>query len=187
MAFKENEMNELIQKIEQWATDRNIIKGSKPIDQAMKLFSEFGELADNVGKGRDCCDDIGDVFVVLTIIAAQYDKGFMLDCYNSNKSYEDLSRITSIKHVTHVLMSHLYSFVYSVEDSKFCDPEFDLYSCLDYLNKIAELTGTTLKECVQIAYNGIKDRKGIMSNGVFIKESDPAYASIIASIESNCE
>ena len=52
-------MNELIAKIEQWAEDRNIIKGSKPIDQAMKLFSEFGELADNVGKGRDCRDDIG--------------------------------------------------------------------------------------------------------------------------------
>ena len=30
MAFKENEMNELIQKIEQWATDRNIIKESDP-------------------------------------------------------------------------------------------------------------------------------------------------------------
>ena len=45
----------------------------------------------------------------------------------------------------------------------------------------------TLEECVQITYNDIKDRKGIMSNGVFIKESDPAYASIIASIESNCE
>ena len=27
-------MNELIAKIEQWAEDRNIIKGSKPIDQA---------------------------------------------------------------------------------------------------------------------------------------------------------
>ena len=66
-------MNELIQKIEQWATDRNIINGSKPIDQAMKLFSEFGELADNVGKGRDCRDDIGDVFVVLTIMAKQAD------------------------------------------------------------------------------------------------------------------
>ena len=65
-------MNELIQKIEQWATDRNIIKGSKPIDQAMKLFSEFGELADNVGKGRDCRDDIGDLFVVLTIMCAQH-------------------------------------------------------------------------------------------------------------------
>jgi len=44
-------LEQLIQNIEQWAHDRNIIKGSKPIDQAMKLFSEFGELADNVGKG----------------------------------------------------------------------------------------------------------------------------------------
>lgn len=59
---------------------------------------------------------------------------------------------------------------------------------LGYLQFIAEdYMDSTLEECVQIAYNDIKDRKGIMSNGVFIKESDPAYASIIASIESNCE
>ena len=180
-------MNELIQKIEQWANDRNIIKGSKPIDQAMKLFSEFGELADNVGKGRDCRDDIGDVFVVLTIISAQYNKGFMLDCFNSNNHYEDLSKLKSIKHVTHVLMSHLYSFVYSVEDSKFCEPELDLCSCLDYLAKIAELSGATLEECVQIAYDDISKRQGLMRGGLFIKESNPAYASIIASIESNCK
>ncbi|WP_236452143.1 MazG-like family protein, partial [Escherichia coli] len=64
-------MEQLIKQIEQWASDRNIIKGSKPIDQAMKLFSEFGELADNVGKGRDCRDDVGDVFIVLTIMSSQ--------------------------------------------------------------------------------------------------------------------
>ena len=34
----------LVQNIEQWAEDRNIIKGAKPIDQAMKLFSEFMEV-----------------------------------------------------------------------------------------------------------------------------------------------
>ena len=45
-------LNELISKIEQWAEDRNIIKGSKPIDQAMKLFSEFGELADSIAKSN---------------------------------------------------------------------------------------------------------------------------------------
>ena len=37
-------MKELVSKIEQWAIDRNIIDGTKPIDQAMKLFSEFGEM-----------------------------------------------------------------------------------------------------------------------------------------------
>lgn len=178
-------MENLIKQIEQWAEDRNIIKGSKPIDQAMKLFSEFGELADNVGKGRDCRDDIGDVFVVLTIIAAQYESNFMNAVFQNENKSEDLSRLKSIKHATHVLMSHLYSFVYSVEDSKFCNPFFDLKSCIQYLEKVAELTGRTLKECVQIAYDDIKDRKGIMSNGVFIKESDPAYASVLKSIEDN--
>ena len=39
-------MKELILKIEQWAEDRNIIKGAKPLDQAMKLFSEFMEVVD---------------------------------------------------------------------------------------------------------------------------------------------
>ena len=56
-------MKELILKVEQWAQDRNLINGCKPIDQAMKLFSEAGELADNIGKGRDIKDDVGDVLV----------------------------------------------------------------------------------------------------------------------------
>ena len=39
----EHTIEELVLLIEQWAEDRNIINGTKPIDQAMKLFSEFGE------------------------------------------------------------------------------------------------------------------------------------------------
>lgn len=178
-------MEKLIKQIEQWASDRNIIKGSKPIDQAMKLFSEFGELADNVGKGRDCRDDVGDVFIVLTIIAAQYGNGIMVDCVMKDEPVDNLSRLTSIKHVVHVLASHLYSFVYSVEDSLFCDPSFDLKACIQYLEKITELCGYTLEECVQIAYDDIKYRKGIMANGIFIKESDPVYAQVISEIEGN--
>jgi len=34
----------LVQGIEQWAEDRNIIRGAKPIDQAMNLFSELMEV-----------------------------------------------------------------------------------------------------------------------------------------------
>lgn len=165
-------LEQLIKAIEQWAHERNIIKGSKPIDQAMKLFSEFGELADNVGKGRDCRDDIGDIFIVLTIIAAQYEKGIMLDCVIKDEPVDNLSRLTSIKHVVHVLASHLYSFVYSVEDSLFCDPSFDLKACIQYLEKITELSGYTMEECVQVAYDDIKNRHGYMKNGIFIKISD---------------
>lgn len=180
-------MEQLIKQIEQWASDRNIIKGSKPIDQAMKLFSEFGELADNVGKGRDCRDDIGDVFVVLTIIAAQYENGIMVDCVINDEPVDNLSRLTSIKHVVHVLASHLYSFVYSVEDSLFCDPSFDLKACIQYLEKITELRGYTLEECVQIAYDDISKRTGILWNGVFVKSTDDNYAEIKSMYEKSLE
>ena len=64
---------------------------------------------------------------------------------------------------------------------------FNIESALCNLNDICIVNDYTLEECVQIAYDDIKDRKGLMHGGLFIKESDPAYASIIASIESNCE
>lgn len=86
----------------QWAIDRNLIDGSNSQAQMLKLAEEFGELAGNIAKGRPIKDDIGDMMVVLTIIAAQ--------------------------------------------------------------------NSLTLAECYQHAYRDIKDRKGKMVQGVFVKE-----------------
>ena len=36
---------------------------------------------------------------------------------------------------------------------------------------IAHMCGLTMTECLATAYNQIKDRKGTMVNGVFVKES----------------
>lgn len=97
---------ELEQATIEWAAARNLVEGSEPKTQTLKLGSEFGELCDNIAKGRHeaAKDDIGDMIVVLTIIAKQI--------------------------------------------------------------------GTDLTECLQTAYDDIKDRKGRMVNGTFIKESD---------------
>lgn len=100
-------MDELIKKVEQWAHDRNLVFGSNSKAQCLKLMSEVGEMADNINKGNDVIDDIGDCFVVLIILANQI--------------------------------------------------------------------GVTPKTCLEFAYKEIKDRKGIMVNGTFIKESDPSY------------
>lgn len=108
-------LDHLIAKVETWAHDRNIIDGSKPHNQVLKLMSEVGELADNVAKGAHkdkVADDIGECLVVLTILAAQYD--------------------------------------------------------------------LSLAQCMQIAYDDIKNRGGVLVDGVFIKNTDPAYASAIA-------
>ena len=95
-------MNYLIRAIEDWAEDRNLIEGSNPQAQFVKLMEEAGELAGNISRGKSVQDDIGDMVVVLTIIARMYH--------------------------------------------------------------------TTLEECVFMAYQDIKDRKGRMVDGIFVKE-----------------
>lgn len=93
-------------KIRDWATDRNLIKGSNPQAQMVKLVEEVGELAAGVARGNKLliADSIGDAVVVLTILAAQY--------------------------------------------------------------------GLTLEGCLADVWDEIKDRKGRMVDGVFVKESD---------------
>ena len=48
----------------------------------------------------------------------------------------------------------------------------NITNVIDTLTVIAERYDTTLEECLIAAYKVIKDRKGKMINGVFVKESD---------------
>jgi len=104
MSFEKQMLATYIELIKQWHRDRNLIDGATDKDQVCKLIQEVGELSDNVCKGRDIRDDIGDCIVVLV--------------------------------------------------------------------NIAERHGVSLTECCKVAYNDIKDRKGRMVDGIFVKESD---------------
>jgi len=59
--------------IRQWAQDRNLIAGSDLKSQFVKLIEEAGELANAIAKYdyAEFADAIGDMVVVLTIMAAQ--------------------------------------------------------------------------------------------------------------------
>lgn len=94
-------MEGLVESIVSWHYDRNLIDGSTDKDQFLKLMQECGELSDNICKGNDVADDIGDIMVVLI--------------------------------------------------------------------NIAERNGLSLEHCLSVAYNDIKDRKGFMVDGIFIK------------------
>ena len=59
----------LMKQIAQWHHDRNLIEGSDDKSQFAKLIQEAGELSDNICKGNDISDDIGDMIVVLINIA----------------------------------------------------------------------------------------------------------------------
>jgi len=61
--------------IRSWAHDRNLIHGGTKQAQMLKGVEELGEIAAAVARGNveGVKDGIGDVVVVLTILAAQYD------------------------------------------------------------------------------------------------------------------
>lgn len=69
----DTEQTTLFGRIRQWAADRNLIEGATSQAQTVKLFEEGGEVAHAVARGdRDALKDgIGDMIVVLTILAAQ--------------------------------------------------------------------------------------------------------------------
>lgn len=166
-------MNELILKIEQWAEDRNLIKGSDPLSQAMKLFSEAGELADNIGKGRCVKDDIGDCAVVAIIISKQLDKSVASELAFDRLTWaEDTNKQLTLRLIQTICefneSASLGYWHYGIARRLF-----------NILNAIAANHKTTLEECLAVAYNDIKDRKGIMHDGIFIKESDPRYAELV--------
>ena len=153
-------MKELILKIEQWAEDHNIIKGAKPLDQAMKLFSEHGELSDHVGNNEldKVFDDVGDVFVVLTIIAKQ--------CNLSIYDYLD----TKLKHsglkVDVAFLASELAIIATEVDERNTEydrfPEYALGYAVARLRSIAEQAGLTLEYCVEQAYIDISKREGIL-------------------------
>jgi hypothetical protein len=104
MKLENEKLISTLEDIKQWHYDRNLIYGATDKDQVCKLIQEVGELSDNICKGFNISDDIGDIIVVLV--------------------------------------------------------------------NIAERRGLTITECVEKAYLDIRDRKGVMVDGIFIKEGD---------------
>lgn len=92
--------------IRNWAAARNLIEGSDPKSQMLKLAEEMGELAGALARGKEveADDAIGDMVVVLTILSSQ--------------------------------------------------------------------RGVSIENCIERAWQEIKDRKGVMRDGVFVKDAE---------------
>lgn len=53
------------------------------------------------------------------------------------------------------------------------------------LNNIAYMCNTDIVDCLEVAWSSIKDRQGVMHNGVFIKSTDPKYEEILRQKQNN--
>ena len=82
-----NNLNHLENLVRTWSQSRGIYEHSTPQAQTLKAVSEMGELADNILKGRDVCDDIGDVIVCLINVAAMTETN-LSECLQ--KAWDDI-------------------------------------------------------------------------------------------------
>lgn len=182
-------IKELTVAIRQWAYARNIIKGATSLSQFAKLISEYGECGDNLHANNDpfveeglpldemygrVADDIGDQFVVLTIIAEQ--EGFHLEELLDS----DTIPMTEVSFGEFLLLSRVYGRIGDAILKR------DIYLLKEQLSLATLLLGAMaieyadrdLEACVQVAYDEIKDRRGLMYNGTFIKSTDDRYSAI---------
>ena len=168
-------LQQLIKNIEQWAEDRNLIEGSTPKKQFIKLMEEFGELCAGIARNdKDKIkDSIGDCSVVVIILTKQLNAnnlGF-ITAYKAADFSTENSEIICLR-ASGVLgnaSSYLMYMTSSESKSRLADV---LIRFIFYISKIALNFELNLGSCLSSAYNEIKDRKGRMIDGVFVKEGD---------------
>lgn len=177
-----------------WATDRNIIGGgSTPLDQFIKGLSEAGEIWDNIGKGNRALikDDIGDIIVCIINSMGNFDlnlEDFLDDAIlpNGSPANQRLYQKRGLKRYSLQVLyamaaysKHLESVMDATEDEGVIDVESMLLFMADeaanlvcVLDTIARAHDWSLAECLDQAYGDIRDRKGLMVSGTFVKEKN---------------
>lgn len=71
------------------------------------------------------------------------------------------------------LMSEMGELADNIAKGRYEVAKDDIGDCIVVLIMIAELIDTDIRECLQVAFDDIKDRKGYLNaDGVFIKEGD---------------
>lgn len=173
------DLNEYRQAILGWARDRNLIEGSTPEKQIDKLFEEVGEFAgaaarSGVPEKREAMlitmqDSIGDAFVVMCILAEQM--GIELD-FSKMERYNDCVS-NRVMYLTAGCLAGLSEALdRGVEDIDKIENAEHFYFAISSAEALAESHGFVYLDCVDMAWNEIKDRKGRMIDGVFVKEAD---------------
>jgi NTP pyrophosphatase (non-canonical NTP hydrolase) len=139
-------IEELIPLIEDWANEKGLLKRENAPKQYLKFLEEVGETAheilhENWDKAKI---EFGDIAVTVIILAKQ------------------LGVKLIFKGDIHPLGFHFIQM--TVKE------DFIRYDTLRFVSSTCAKYGFKLEECLNLAWDKIKDRKGKTENGTFIKE-----------------
>ena len=165
-------IQELVPLIQEWAKERKIYEELTPFDELLKTHEEVGELIKACYNNDKPAiqDAIGDTMVCL-INYCYFAKIDFLEVYGQIK-YEN-SKNLNIYYALSV-NDTISFFLRNVVDRLYRPLKATIFSVvINILRDLQNITineKTTLEECMNIAYNEIKNRIGKMINGKFIKD-----------------
>lgn len=177
-------------KFQQWAYDRNFHEGATIEGQALKLLEELGEFVGNYKRSRDVRDDLGDMLVVVNVMRCMLTKKVdtwprvaMLNGHGGNAPM----LVASIAHACSIIVART---MYQEHATMSKDCHYYYYSGLyrielSVLAICSAMNIDPVAACAH-AWNEIKDRRGRMENGVFIKEADLRARNKIVQLREDC-
>lgn len=204
-------IDQLTKNYVEWAVKRNITNGLSMHSQFVKLAEEAKEIAEgskelcnairdnDKDKVKKTCnmikDGIGDVIVVASIIAKQYQEKDPTNAELVSSNFFALTQVqkdeyidlvmqgksdtnsetayfvsTPMNMLTSTLLINLGTVASDVARGR--NPVNSLKLFCANVEVIASFLQFDLVECLEMAWNEIKDRVGLAVDGVFIKESD---------------
>jgi hypothetical protein len=165
------------QQIIEWGAARNIVgekAQSTAIAQLLKTQKEFNEWLENHSK-----DDIGDIFVTLSMVASFY--GFTLGeafCVGSQLQEQGQLDFTEIKDsikengLDETYQACIDLAKQSIESDDGDTLFVDLIVLVKLLYNLAESIEANVNECIDEAWDDIKHRQGKMVSGLYVKQKD---------------
>ena len=165
-------IQELVPLIHQWAKEREIYEQLTPFDELLKTHEEVGELIkacyDNDKPAIQ--DDIGDVMVTLINYCyfkkIDFVKVYKQIQYDDSEAINIYCALTVNDIIAFFLRDLFYSWNKPLKGTVFST----VSNILRNLQNITINNNTSLEECLNIAYNEIKNRTGRIINGKFVKD-----------------
>jgi hypothetical protein len=156
----------LHEKVEQWFINRNLHEANT-VKQFQKLMEETGELYAGIAKGKPDLtkDALGDMQVVLIGMEQQIKNGAQIEA--SPQDMEFLLLASSLGSMAQKIHKHI---MHNETQAPLVRPE--LVSLHSSIQAIAIHNLTTANDCLALAYEEIKDRKGKLIDGIWVKEED---------------
>lgn len=166
-------INELNTHIIDWAKERELDTKGTIKAQAIKTVEELSELIKAICKDKkeDIIDSIGDVYVTL-VIGNMLDKFTNIDFLEEemNLLFDSKAKKACRKLGKRDKLDKMAELIQLVLRCKY--ESYVIKGVTYQLIEIAYLYKLDFTECVESAYNTIKDRHGKLVGGMYVKDED---------------